>query len=331
MDTSSLELNFEEVNHLAFAELQIGPPELVLSREFPLNPYKDDINIESSNHTDPNYEYADEGCDLGLKPDPWCENNGLSSPLVKTGDDFDDYLALGRLWLDFLRVPYSTLLLLKALITSITYNIEVHGYHTPVDLIGSLCDAVTQNWPADYPRNFPDTTIKFPDDIDMTKVLKVYGKILKDGLQCRKQFVNLKKFLKRRDNFTNWTKLSSILDCLARELGPHTHNIINELICKIDNLVSYHSYNSRENAIWINEYKTDIRIWANHMFKIPYHLKMRGGKLVVFNVEEITVNEDELAATEAYLHVIENNNANFANQPMTMSDHELDSGINLEE
>jgi hypothetical protein len=326
-----LEIDFEELNHRAFEELQLGPPELLLIREFPLNPYKDDINFESSNHTDPNYEYADEDCELGLKPNPWCENNGLNSPLVKTGDDFDEYLALGRIWLDFLRVPYSTLLLIKALISSLTYNIEVHGYHTPVDLIGTLCDVVTANWPSDYPRNFPDTTIKFPNDVNLTKVLKVYGKILKDGMTCRKKFVNLKKFLKRRDTFTNWTKLSSILDSLALELGPHTHNIINELICKIDNLVSYHSYNSRENAFWINEYKTDIRLWANHMFIIPYHLKMRGGKLVVFNVEEITVNEAELEATEAALHIVENQNANFANQPMTMSDHELDSGINLEE
>ena len=107
--------------------------------------------------------------------------------------------------------------------------------------------------------------------------------------------------------------------------------MINQLIGKIDNIVSYQCYNTRENAIWINEYKTDIRIWANHTFKIPYHLKMRGGKLVVFNMEEITVNEAELAATEAALHIVENQNANFANQPMTLSDHELDSGINLEE
>ena len=326
-----MEMNYEELNHLAFEEIQLGPPGLVLIREFPINPYKDDINFESSNHTDLNIEYADEDCELGLKPNPWCENNGLNSPLIKTGDDFDEYLELGRQWLNYLRVPYSTLLLIKALITSITYNIEVHGYHTPIDLIGSLCDVVTQNWPSDYPRNFPDTTIKFPTDFNMTKLFKVYGKILKDGLQCRKKFVNLKKFIKRRDNFTNWTKLSSILDSLALELGPHSHNVINELICKIDNLVCYHCYNSRENAIWINEYKTDIRIWANHMFRIPCHLKMRGGKLIIFNMEESTVNEDKLDATEAALLVVENHNANFAQQPLTLSEHEIDSGINLEE
>jgi hypothetical protein len=67
------------------------------------------------------------------------------------------------------------------------------------------------------------------------------------------------------------------------------------------------------------------------MFKIPHHFKMRGGKLVLFNHEIITVNEAKLEATEAALLIVENHNANFVQQPLTLSEHELDSGINLEE
>ena len=214
MESSSCEFDNESINQAAYELTSQEPTNLSRDRNFPIIPYIDETNFDSENYTNPNLAYAEPDVVLRRKPDPWCENNGLYSPSIKSADDFDVSLSLARKWLDYLRVPFSTLLLIRSVITNMSYTLETFGHDTPVDLISTLCDVITSNWPADYPRK-QDGTIEFLNDINMTDIFTVYGSVLKNGFKCRQNFVNLNKFLKRRDNFTNWTKLSSILKYLS--------------------------------------------------------------------------------------------------------------------
>ena len=102
--------DFTEINEAAAELIYPINPVILRNRIFPINPYLDEQNMDSDNYTNPNLIY-EEGEGLRVKPDPWCENNGQYSPMLFVGEDFDRSLEIGKNWLRFLKVPFSTLLL----------------------------------------------------------------------------------------------------------------------------------------------------------------------------------------------------------------------------
>ena len=84
------------------------------------------------------------------------------------------------------------------------------------------------------------------------------------------------------------------MSTLASELGPISHNLCNETVEKIDNIVAYQRLCSRDYATWTNEYKNEVELWAQNMFIIPRTFKLISGNLVLVKIEKSTRNNVKL-------------------------------------
>ena len=272
-------------------------------------------------------------------PDPWKVSEGQPSEFLADRQDFYESLELAGEWTQFLKIPATTLIMIRSLLNMICDTIEVEGFMTPIGLTRAFSDYMVKNFPDDIPRigNPPVPDIE-DECVEMGNLFEIYNKQFESGLNSRRNFVNYNKWAGRRSNFDNWAKFASLMTDLGSDLGPFSHNLLNTVNDKIDSMLAHQHLNTEPNAIEINDHTTSARKWALEMFKVPAVIKIQKGRPVQIKRAKPAPVDSVLAAVmpkivarenaEQFLADVENVNIPVVvNDEMTLSEHELDSGI----
>jgi hypothetical protein len=270
-------------------------PLLSYKREFPRDCALEPTTEEEIMYTRDVQEYEIDPTVLPQQPDPWKFENELYSAFWEGGmRDEERSLACTEAWFGYINVPITTLFIIRALLNNIIDTIEIRGFMTPVGLLKNFGDFLAKNWPNKIPVNPETGRYKISEEFDMTNMVKSFQLEFQNDLSLRTQMVLFNKYFTRRDNYSNWCKFASLMSTLASELGPISHNLCNETVEKIDNIVAYQRLCSRDYATWTNEYKNEVELWAQNMFIIPRTFKLISGNLVLVKIEKSTRNNVKL-------------------------------------
>ena len=312
-------------------------PELELQRTFPRNIDREEDPEWFSEHIVEYHDGEDEF--VPEKPDPWRINRGLPSSFLTDRNDMYYSLELGKEWMTFLKLPPTTLIIIRSLLNMLLSTIEVEGPLTPIGLTRIFADFVSNNLPDDIPRIGNPPVPDIDDEcIELGDMIECYNKQFRLGLTSRKNFANYNKWLGRRSNYNNWSKFSSLLSDLSGDLGPYSHNLLNTVVDKIDGILAHQHLNSEENVVRINNYTSCAKKWALAMFTQQPLIKIQKGKPVCVKRGSPAPVEIILRAIMPKIIARENAeqlefNANINGpgpmqaEEFTISEHELDSGI----
>jgi hypothetical protein len=311
-------------------------PELINKRPFPrelVRTSEDGPDWFSPRFTD-YWEFDGENEFVCKKPDPWKISEGEPDHFLADREDLMESLELGKMWMNFLKLPPTTLLMIRSLLNMIIDSIECLGPQTPIGVTRSFSDFIVKNFPDDIPRTNTDPPIPDIDDelVNMMNLIEIYNLQFKNGLKTRKNFINYNRWAGRRDNFDNWCKFASNMKDLAAELGPFSHNLINTVNDKIDGILAHQLLNTDTNVLNINEYNTCAKDWVRNMFRIPAVIKILKGKPTV--VKRYVPAPRELVLRHIMPEIMERevqehrefNQDNMEAASMTLSLHEVDSG-----
>ena len=312
-------------------------PDLELHRTFPRNINRDEEPEWFSQRYKQYYE--GEAPFIPQIPDPWKVSEGLPSQFLGDRNDFYESLDLAKQWMEFLKIPPTTLIMIRSLLNMILDTIEVEGYLAPIGITRLFSDFMVKNFPEDIPRigNPPIPDIE-DECIEMGDLFEIYSKQFESGLKSRQNFINYNKWVGRRTNYNNWSKFASLMNDLASDLGPFSHNLLNEVNENIDSMLAHQHLNTEEKVITINGHTTSARKWALSMFNIPAVIKIQKGLPIVTKrctpapvdyvlravLPKIIEREqaEQLVADADNVH-----NPQVVNDEMTLSEHEMDSGI----
>ena len=332
---NTIRTNNNEALNSEFEEM----PELERQRTFPRNIDRDDANGPDW-FTERFRQYHDGETEFFPEtPDPWKVNEGHHSSFLLDRGDMVDSVELGKEWMNFLKLPPTTLIIIRTLLNMISDTIEVEGPRTPIGITRIFAEFIINNFPEDIPRTGNPPVPDIDDEcVEMVSMIEVYNVQFRSGLKSRKNFANYNKWAGRRNNFNNWAKFSTLLSDLANELGPFSHSLLNSVVDKIDGILAHQHLNSDDKAVIINGYSTSAKKWAVAMFTNQPVVKIIKGK-------PVCTKSGSPAPVEIILRVImpkiiarenaeqlEADIDNVGPGPMqaeefTISEHELDSGI----
>ena len=329
----NIRINNREAMNEEYEEM----PELALNRTFPRNINRDEDPAWFSQRYK---EYHDgETPFIPQIPDPWKVSEGLPSQFLADRNDFYESLDLAIQWTQFLKIPATTLIMIRSLLNMILDTIEVEGFLAPIGITRLFSDYIVKNFPEDIPRigNPPMPDIE-DECVEMSDLFEIYSKQFGSGLKSRQNFINYNKWAGRRTNYNNWSKFASLMKDLASDLGPFSHNLLNEVNENIDSMLAHQHLNTDEKVITINDHTTSARKWALSMFNIPAVIKIQKGKPVVIKrgipapVDYVlnAVLPKIIAREQAEQLVADADNVPnplVQDEEFTISEHELDSGI----
>ena len=343
MESQSFETSINEIranNNAALNSDYEAMPVLERQRSFPRNINRD-IDEGPNWFSERFIEYHDGESDfLPEIPDPWKINGGVLSSFLVDLDDVDASIDLGRQWMVFLRIPPTTMIMIRSLLNMILSTVEIEGYNCPIGITRIFSEYMAKNFPDDIPRTGNPPTVPDIEDecVQMGNMIEVYFRQFCYGLKSRKNFANYNRWVSRRSNYNNWSKFSTLMGDLAAELGPFSHSLLNAVVDKIDGILAHQHLNSEDNVISINEYTTSARKWAVAMFSRPPVYKILRGKPICVKrgepapveivlraiMPKILAREDteQLAADAEFVVPVP-----MQAEEMTLSEHELDSGI----
>ena len=237
-----------ETNEQRLQEYFQDQPPLALKREFPRDCAIQPETEEEIMYTRDYPEYAEDPTQLPQQPDPWRFENKMYSDSWQGEQDQENMLACTTEWFEFIGVPITTLFVIRALLNNVINAIEIRGFMTPVGILKVIGDYIAKNWPGKLTRDSQTGKLNAANTHDMTTMIENFQLEIKNDLSLRSEFVSFNKFFTRRDNYTNWCKFSSLMTIMASELGPVSHNLCNEVVEQIDNIVAYQRLSTRSNA-----------------------------------------------------------------------------------
>jgi hypothetical protein len=342
MESQSFETSINEIranNNAALNADYEAMPELEKGRTYPRNINRD-TNEGPDWFSEKYLEYHDGETEFVPEiPDPWKINGGISSSFLVDLDDIDASIDLGEQWMVFLNIPPTTMIMIRSLLNMIVDTIEVEGYKSPIGITRIFSDYMAKNFPDDIPRTGNPPVPDIEDEcVMMGDMIEIYFKQFQSGLKSRKNFANYNRWVSRRSTYNNWSKFSTLMVDLANDLGPYSHSLLNTVVDKIDGILAHQHLNSENNVVNINEYSTSARKWAVTMFSRPPVYKILRGKPVCLKRGEpapvdiiLTAIMPKIIAREAAEQL--EADAEFVvpvpmqQEEMTLSEHELDSGI----
>lgn len=233
---------------------------------------------------------------LALAPDHWCKSTRLRHRDIATEPLFNNMTRSLERWSNFLNVPMEKVFAIREGTVSLAKSLEIMGPLIPMSLVVSYAQLVVKNWPSMTTRDDNGEKV-FPtgDTPASARMMRFYGAILHKDFKASNELVGWQKWVYRRTKYKSLSKLSSILDNLAEEMGTVSFGWFASVQTKLDLILSMRTF-TMNGGVVVNDYSTDFQEWVVQLHSIPPSFKKIRGEMIKFSNPIFKLNEEEYQA-----------------------------------